>query len=48
MMWAFIALMVVLSVMAYRNLRQQGHTAKLETWLLALDVRMQMEEDDET
>ena len=44
MMWAFITLMVVLSVMAYRNLRQQGHTAKFEAWLLSLDVKMQ---DDE-
>ena len=46
MMWAFITLMVVLLVMTYRNLRQEGHTAKFEAWLLSLDVKMQMKDDE--
>ena len=45
MMWAFIALMVVLSVMAYRNLRREGHMARFEAWVMRLDKRMS--DDDE-
>jgi len=46
-MWLYLIMLVGLVVMAYRNLRQQGHTKRFEAWLLALDVRMQLDEDEE-
>ena len=43
-MFVYAGAFGALVVMAYRNLRQEGHTKRFEAWLLSLDMKMQ---DDE-